>query len=116
MVRGGREVGLPAVSLSSIGLPDREVIALNFDHCLAVPNKSRRDDDTAWKPRFSFASAWIAAALASNPATALAANPAACVTAGTVGFAVGFVMFVPCIFVTILVYSSHYIGVDMKSE
>jgi len=31
-----------AVSLSSIGLPDSEVIALNFDHGLAVPNKSRK--------------------------------------------------------------------------
>ena len=50
-------------------------------------------DDTAWKPRLSFASAWIAAALASSLATALAANPAACVTAGTDCFAVGFVMF-----------------------
>ena len=37
MVRGGGELGLlPAVSLSSIGLPDSEVIALNFDHGLAV--------------------------------------------------------------------------------
>jgi hypothetical protein len=53
---------------------------------------------TAWKPRRSVASAWIAAALASSRATARAAKLTAWVTAGTVDLLVDFVMCAPCNF------------------
>ena len=97
MVRDGREVGLPAVSLSSIGLPDSEVIALNFDHGLAVPNKSRKA-----------VLAGHGLALASSRAMALAASPAACEMAGIVDLLVDFVMLSPCTCGKLVLYIFSY--------